>query len=603
MKNHLDFKHYGMSISIKTLILLLLFYFNSEVHAQFYIDCGSTGSSSSSSSSSSLFKSSSNTCDDWDEYENINPSNTQTKQIRITVHVFQKDDGTGNFTPYDTNGNPTGDYWHIKAMVDEISNIASNHPQMNMVTTSPHYQDSRIRSKFLTVHVWKDDDMWSRSNYSSAANGEAMYDYVDAQNIPNFNNSIHLLVPGEVYSKTGGRASGFGDLRWSTISNWHHNRQTSGNNYYPHTLIFHEIGHNVSLQHTWNENDGCDDTPQHPTHPGFQCWSINNPNDSRCDEITEVSNNVMDYNSVQRALTQCQIQRVHNFLISNPSRLQQSINVSNPVISGSNCLPSSGGAYAVSNYEFGTEVDWVVSPSSKVQNSTGCGNVANLVPTAGASGTATITFTVDWGSAGTRTVTKTFNLNQTASISGTITHAGGSQPMNTVNQTSYNLMTVNVSAPGASSFTWVKTGGTGSFSTSNSGQQLTLNISNGNSLTFNVSANTTCGMVSRSVTFYVYSGSQYRIAPNPVVDILNIQAAEDESVELPINLNETIFVVINPIIQHINLYDEQGNIVFERSFDGEIKETSINLSQLQRGIYFIEIIGNQMHHREQLLKI
>lgn len=88
-----------------------------------------------------------------------------------------------------------------------------------------------------------------------------------------------------------------------------------------------------------------------------------------------------------------------------------------------------------------------------------------------------------------------------------------------------------------------------------------------------------------------------------MVDILNIQAAEDESVELPINLNETIFVVINPIIQHINLYDEQGNIVFERSFDGEIKETSINLSQLQRGIYFIEIIGNQMHHREQLLKI
>lgn len=61
------------------------------------------------------------------------------------------------------------------------------------------------------------------------------------------------------------------------------------------TLFNHEIGHVLGLRHTWNENDGCDDTPKHK-----QCW-----------DCADAGNNMMDYNNSQMAITPCQISRVH----------------------------------------------------------------------------------------------------------------------------------------------------------------------------------------------------------------------------------------------------------------------------------------------------
>ena len=69
-------------------------------------------------------------------------------------------------------------------------------------------------------------------------------------------------------------------------------------------LLNHEIGHVFGLSHAWTKNDGCDDTPQHPN-----CW---NKGPAPCDKA--VSNNVMDYNSVQMAFTPCQIARAYRTL-------------------------------------------------------------------------------------------------------------------------------------------------------------------------------------------------------------------------------------------------------------------------------------------------
>ncbi len=68
-------------------------------------------------------------------------------------------------------------------------------------------------------------------------------------------------------------------------------------------ILNHEIGHSLSLQHTWRSNDGCDDTPQHPN-----CWEAGS---YPCDII---SNNVMDYNNCQCAYTPCQIGKIHYYL-------------------------------------------------------------------------------------------------------------------------------------------------------------------------------------------------------------------------------------------------------------------------------------------------
>ncbi len=75
----------------------------------------------------------------------------------------------------------------------------------------------------------------------------------------------------------------------------------------------HEVGHIMSLSHTWAYNDGCDDTPRHPQ----SCWSRSaGPG---CDTLT--SNNVMDYSNLQMAYTPCQIGKVHMRL--SDSRRQQ----------------------------------------------------------------------------------------------------------------------------------------------------------------------------------------------------------------------------------------------------------------------------------------
>jgi len=60
----------------------------------------------------------------------------------------------------------------------------------------------------------------------------------------------------------------------------------------------HEIGHVFGLRHSWYKNDGCDDTPPHPN-----CWAPTE--EGKCAGV--ISNNMMDYNNIQKALTPCQI--------------------------------------------------------------------------------------------------------------------------------------------------------------------------------------------------------------------------------------------------------------------------------------------------------
>lgn len=67
----------------------------------------------------------------------------------------------------------------------------------------------------------------------------------------------------------------------------------------------HEVGHILGLQHTWAYNDGCDDTPRHPN-----CWNRNSG--GACDSLA--SNNMMDYNAWQSALSPCQVGLIHRNL-------------------------------------------------------------------------------------------------------------------------------------------------------------------------------------------------------------------------------------------------------------------------------------------------
>jgi len=79
-------------------------------------------------------------------------------------------------------------------------------------------------------------------------------------------------------------------------------------------LLNHEMGHILGLPHAWMY-DGCDDTEEHPN----KCWEWT-PDPPCRDRAT---NNMMDYNAYQIALTPCQIGKIHALLANEHASIRR----------------------------------------------------------------------------------------------------------------------------------------------------------------------------------------------------------------------------------------------------------------------------------------
>jgi len=215
------------------------------------------------------------------------------KHIRIIYHVFQKDDGSENI-PDSPDGRD-----FIEGMHDHANFILRNLDPMTHATTSGYVPDSKVQYNNMGIYFWQDDIQWSKGSRFNGSHGTSMYNYVMQQNVSFKSNSIHVLIPGNfgADSGPGGRASGIGDTRWSMLEDVYYRYTSNGNYTGIAALLNHEIGHNCSVRHPF-EQDYCDDTSGH-------LGPFQNSNDD---------NNMLGYNGRQNSLTEDQITRWHHFL-------------------------------------------------------------------------------------------------------------------------------------------------------------------------------------------------------------------------------------------------------------------------------------------------
>jgi hypothetical protein len=187
----------------------------------------------------------------------------------------------------------------------------------------------------------------------------------------------------------------------------------------------------------------------------------------------------------------------------------------------------------------------------------------------------------------------------------------GSSP--TKNMTTYmnvpsTYFTVNLS--NVSACTWTISSGTAYYFTPNStGTSVNIQIPTNGTVTFALKTTVSCG-TSTSYRTFKHSSSSWRnngsIYPNPFTNSLSIELYKDDE-----NVTNDYFNVENRGNSYDNeffndanilIYDQNAKLIRRFNYKNTGNTINLNLSDLQYGIYFIEIQQGLYIRREKIIK-
>ena len=270
-------------------------------------------------------------------------------------------------------------------------------------------------------------------------------------------------------------------------------------------------------------------------------------------------------------------------------------NISSYSISGDASFCTTSKPYTIPGLPTGATVTWSASPFGIVQINSPNSNSTTLTNIS--SGVITLTATIN-NTCGTYQVSTQVTVGNP--LTGTINQGGILTPMYTVNSISAGPTSVSFQWPGVSGISCYQSSSNPPVSQTGFiyyayNNSFWFTLSAGQSITVNFSG-TGCSGTTIATRSFTVSGHHYIVTPNPATNTFTISPNTQSGNPKTLNAQES-----SGGIRLVTITDVTGVVRQSQSFAGNTNTVQMNVSNLPRGNYFVEISDGNHIETLQLL--